>query len=223
MEHRYEVTCIEGLVQQLVVHLKNGYWFYVAGEVPKGKSPLAIDSKLIARYDAGLSKYQKARRRAKGCYNIQYLRFERHWFLLATHGKHPRDEPGAPHPEGFFRREARNFRDTRRSPIRTHSYSISTKRARDRKYHVLVRIEQQAYKEQRDYLTQMATRRSFGWCVNQIWNMPFQPYTPVRRQYMAIVRKMNAARKTAGFKEIPLKFIPYRRKIVKPFDEQVCP
>ena len=217
MKHPYEVTSREGLIQQLVIHLKNGYWFHVSGAIPDNKDPYEVDDKLMRKYDCLLSKYQKARRKAKGCYNTQYLRFKQNWVLLATLGVHPLDEKDKPFKEGLYVAERRNLKNAHCAPVKVEGYAVGYRRGGDGKYHVMVRIEKERYKELRDYLVGMATRRNLGWCINQIWNLPYEPYEPVRKQLKAIVRQMNAARKRAGYQQIPEKFIPWRRKIVKPF------
>ncbi len=216
--YRYEVTSVEGLIQQLVVHLRNGYWFYAQGRVPEAKRVDLVDEKLLDKYDIRLSKYQRARRKALGRYNVQYLRFGRTWFLLATHGLHPRDKPGKPAEENFHHAERKNIRDARKCSLRVEGYSLSYRRSKDGKFHVLVSIDNTSYKELRDYLVSAASKRSLGWCVCQIWNTPYEPYEPVRNQLRTIVRQMNERRKRAGKEVIPYKFIPWKRKIVRPFE-----
>src|SRR5262245_16793792 len=88
--YRSEATSVEGFVQQRAVsYLGNGYWFYVTGEIPEGKDPAKVDEKLLARYRIDLSKWARARRKRAGFANLQYIRFERFFVLLATHGVHP--------------------------------------------------------------------------------------------------------------------------------------
>jgi hypothetical protein len=49
MVYRAEATSIGGFIQQLAVsYVRNGYWFYVAGSVPEGKDPRAIDANASA-------------------------------------------------------------------------------------------------------------------------------------------------------------------------------
>ena len=113
MQYRCEATSIEGFVQQLAVsYVANGYWFYVSGIIPEKKDPQAVDKKLIAKYGLAVSKYAKYRRKAAGQANVQYLRFERLYVLIATHGQHR-----------FFEEET--FKDCREIPIKFASYAIS--------------------------------------------------------------------------------------------------
>jgi hypothetical protein len=64
-----------------------------------------------------LGRQSKARRKSVGIANVHYLRYERTFVLLATHGHYP-----------FFDEEEGNIRDVRRVPIKFCGYSISVKR-----------------------------------------------------------------------------------------------
>ena len=56
MRYRCVATSPEGLVQQVAVcYLRHGYWWYVAGRIPKGKDPETVDHKLIEKYDIDLT------------------------------------------------------------------------------------------------------------------------------------------------------------------------
>src|SRR5262245_25058525 len=106
--YRYEATSLPGFIQQLAVsYVGRGYFFYVAGWVPRKKPPAAVDRKLIDRYEIAVSKWARTRRRGQGKANLHYLRFGRFFVLLATHGDHP-----------FFAQEAAVIRDARRVPIK---------------------------------------------------------------------------------------------------------
>mgnify|MGYP000851211620 CR=1 FL=1 len=89
MEYRCVATSLEGFIQQLAVaYIAHGYYFYVSGFLPEGKNPETIDQKLLDKYGVRLSKFARYRRKALGQASIQYLRFERFFVLIATHGKH---------------------------------------------------------------------------------------------------------------------------------------
>ena len=97
MEYRAEASTLEGFVQQLAVcYVARGYWFYVSGVVPPHKDPRRLDAKLIEHYRITSSKFERARRKASGLANVQYIRFGDRFFLLATAGEHRffREEPG---------------------------------------------------------------------------------------------------------------------------------
>ena len=82
--YRAEATTIEGFVQQLSCYIASGYRWYVTGRIPEQKEPSAVDERLIQKYEIDLSKYQRARRKRRGEANVQYLRFERFFVVIAT-------------------------------------------------------------------------------------------------------------------------------------------
>jgi hypothetical protein len=201
--YRFEATSPEGFVQQLAVsYLGNGYWFYVTGEIPEGKDPRRVDEKLVARYQIDLSKWARARRKQAGFANLQYIRFERFFVLLATHGIHT-----------FFEEEAGSIRDARKTPIRFQGYSISYRGG-----HPHVRIEQQEYKRLKAYFLDVATHRSVERLERELGSLPFEPYAPVRRQLLAVLRAVNRERKKAGFEVVPKSCFRFMRRICRPFE-----
>jgi hypothetical protein len=203
MEYRAEATSVEGFVQQLAVSLVGkGYFFYVAASIPEGKDPRAVDEKLIARYGIGISKWARARRKQAGSANLQYIRFERFFVLLATHGKHP-----------FFEEEASCIKDIRRRPIRFAGYSIS-----HRSGHPHVRIEQEEYKQLKAYLLDLAVHRSLDHVERELRSIAFEPYAPVRGQLLSILRAVNRARKRAGFTPVTKEVFRFKRRIYRPFE-----
>lgn len=201
--YHYEATSIEGFVQQLAVsYLKNGYWFYVTGTVPEKKSAEAIDRKLIERYDIDMSKWARARRKELGLANMQYIRFRRFFVLLATHGEHP-----------FFEREKNNIRDARKTPIRFFGYSISYRGG-----HPHVRINLKEFKWLKSYFTDLASHRAAGYLERELAQIRFEPYSPVRRQLLIILRAVNEARKRAGYELVSHECLRFKRRICRPFD-----
>ena len=146
MEYRCVATSVEGFVQQLAVaYVTHGYWFYVMGQVPEDKNPAAVDRKLVERYGIAISKWVRARRKRQGLANMQYLRYERSFVLLATRGRHE-----------FFQREQGAIRDIRRVPIKFAGYSISCRKGRDGRWHASVRIRAEEYKNLKAYLVNLA-------------------------------------------------------------------
>lgn len=118
MEYRCEAKSVIGFVQQLASnYLPHGYWFYVTGVIPEGKDPRDVDRKLIAKYGIGISRQARCRRKLAGHANLHYLRHERFFILLATHGEH-----------AFFDAEGDRIRDARKTPIHFAGYSLSVKR-----------------------------------------------------------------------------------------------
>lgn len=223
MEYRVEAVSVIGFVQMLAVsYLSNGYWFYVAGRIPEGKNAQSVDAKILAKYGIAISRQQRARRKLQGNANLHYLRFDDFFVILATHGKHP-----------FFQIEANSVRDIRRVPLQFHGYSISVKRGgylrrgddeegkatKDHRYRVHVQIGKEAYSLLSAELLDLAAHRSaekLKWCF---WNQPFEPYAPVRRQLLTLLKAVNSKRSSMGYEKLTFDCIRYRRKIVKPFGD----
>jgi hypothetical protein len=206
MRYRCEATSNPGFVQQVAVsYVSNGYFFYVAGSVPEGKDPRAIDEKIIARYDIGISKWAKARRKSLGQANLQYIRFERFFLILATHGQHR-----------FFQDEEKVIRDVRRVPIRFAGHSIS-----HRNGHACVRIEANEYRLLKDYFLTHATSRKPDWFLAELRDLPYVAYAPIRGQLLAMLRAINRKRGLAGLAPVPWSCLSMRRAPYLPFENKV--
>lgn len=220
MPYRAEATSVEGFVQQIACcYLRHGYWFYVAGNVPAGKDARAIDEKLIAKYGIGVSEATRARRKKLGQANLQYLRFERSFVILATQGQHR-----------FFEEERDAIRDFRKVPLKFAGYSISYRRGgrtrggeADPGWHSHVAIEREQYLDLRAHLVELAKHRTAEKVALAIYQLPIEPYAPVRRQLLVILREVNRARKAAGFAKIPTEVLVLRRRVVQPFKAQAVP
>ncbi len=183
MEYRCEATSPVGFVQQLVsCYLPHGYWFYVPGCIPEHKDPRSVDEKLLAKYGIGVSRSSRARRKQAGIANVHYLRHERFFALLATHGHHP-----------FYDDEADNIRDVRRVPIKFAGYSISVKKGgyrrkaspnspaiRDDKWRVRVQIDQEIYRDLTAYFLDIALLRTVEQLSRDLFSLLDEPYAPVR-------------------------------------------
>ena len=193
--------------------LPHGYWFYVTGRVPDEKAPHRIDEKLLRKYGAGLSPAARARRKRQGLANVRYVRHGRFFALLATRGEHP-----------FFEQEAASIRDIRRVPLKFAGYWISYRRgqrtregARDAAWHAHVQIEPRRFQELRAYFAEMATRWSISRLTLEFYRLPFEPYAPIRRQMLRVLREVNDRRKRAALPPVPPEVLPLRRRIVRPF------
>jgi hypothetical protein len=64
----------------------------------------------------------------------------------------------------------------------------------------------------------MAERRPADRLALEFYRFPFEPYAPVCRQMLRLLRKVNAVRKRAGHDELPYQVLPLRRRVVKPFE-----
>lgn len=208
MTYRCVATSLAGFVQQVATaYLPHGYWFYCQGFVPEGKRAEAIDTKLIDKYGADLSKWQRARRKRGGHANLQYLRLARIFLLMATKGMHP-----------FFEEEAANIRDARKVPIRIGGYSISVRKGPDGRLHTHVRIDREPYAELMAHYLERCSRLSTPRLVSDLYHLPYEPYAPVRRQYLILLRRINEKRKEHGRQTIPVEALPLRRRIIRPFE-----
>jgi len=222
MNYRCVATSLEGFVQQLACNiLPHGYWFYVMGVLPDGKSLTGLDSKLIDKYGIDISRQQRSRRKLVGSANLHYLRLGRVWIILATHGHHR-----------FFEEECQNIRDARKVPIQIGDYSLSVKRGNflkrvscddqpspDGKMHSRVQISRERYRELCGYFLGRACHRSVESLSKELFCLPFEPYAPVRRQSLNLLRLINEKRQQAGFAKLPTTVLRYKRAIVSPFRE----
>jgi hypothetical protein len=200
--YRCVATPAGGFVQQRASsYLANGYWFYVCGQIPNGKDPARVDEKLIERYHIDLSRFARARRKRAGTANLQYLRDEHFFLLLATHGRHR-----------FFEEEKTSIRDARRVPVKFACYSLGVYGGS-----VRVAIERGEHQRLKAYFLDLATRRSAEQLEAELGSLPFEPYGPVRSQLLCILRAMNQRRKVAGYQPVSKWCFRFKRNIYRPF------
>lgn len=209
--YRSDATTIEGFVQHLAVtYISQGYYFYVTGHVPQHKDAESVSKKLVERYELGISKWARARRKRAGIASVQYLRHGRFFVLIATVGRHR-----------FFSEEP-HFKDIREKPIKFGGYSIGCKRGLDGKWHPAVSIHPDEYRTLKAYLLELALHRSAEKLAAEFSRIPFEPYAPVRRQLLNLLRAVNRERQTASFEPLPLSVLRFKRRIVRPFKEGGC-
>lgn len=221
MEYRCVAGSVAGFVQQLASsYLPHGYWFYVSGMIPFAKDPRDVDAKLIAKYGICVSRTSRARRKAVGIANVHYLRYDRRFVLLATHGFHP-----------FYDEEAQSIRDVRRVPIRIEGYSISVAKGdfrrkehpdkppvRDGRWRARVQIDREWYKGLKAYFLDIAPHRTAEALASELLSLPFEPYAPVRQQLLNLWRHINRRRQAANLEPVSITAIRLRRRIVRPFE-----
>ena len=204
MHYRCETVSVEGFIQQLAVgYVARGYFFYVTGRIPARKDAHLIDEKLVGRYQIERSQWARARRKRSGLANVQYLRHEDFFVILATHGNHP-----------FFEEEGRNVHDVRRRAIRYAGYAVGFRGG-----HVQVRIDLRQYRELKSWFEEQATRWSAERLARAFYELPFEPYYLVRRQEFHILRAVNRRRKEASLPLVPKECIWLKRRPVKPFEK----
>lgn len=210
MKYKYLCGSENGFVQQLAVaYVNHGYWFYVTGIVPQNKNAVLVDGKLMEKYNVAISKWARARRKRQGLANVHYLRHRQFFVLIATKGRHE-----------FFEQEGDAIKDIRREPIVYAGYSIGYRRGVDRKYHASVRIHPKQYNLLKSHLVEIATRRSADEISQCLRGLPVEPYAPVRRQMLNILRAMNRQRQNAGLEPVAMEALRLRRRILKPFSDE---
>lgn len=223
MAYRFEATSPEGFIQQLVTnYFGSGYFRYVCGWVKNGKDPLAVDAKLLAKYRIAVSPTERQRRKAAGKANLHYLRHGRFWVICAT-------------PKGaseFFEAERENLRDIRETPLKAFGYSVRVARGqflrkstpdepaiKDGKYRVRVLIQRERYLDLKAYFLDMALPLPVEELARAFAGVPFEPYAPVRRQLVTLLRLVNRKRKAARLDLVPFECVRLRKRIVQVFGE----
>ena len=221
MEYKYEVTSLVGFLQRVATHLlPKGYYFFVQGTLPEGKDPAVLDAKLLSKYDVAKSEGARRWRKSQGLGNVQYVRFKNSWILMATHGDHAIREG-----------EGDNLKDVRRVPIRISDYALYVKRGNylkkfsddnqptpDGHWRVRVLIAREPYRELCAYFLSIACHRRAEALTEELYTLPYEPYAPVRKQLLKLLRLINAKRQSAGYAKIPPKCLRFKRAIVRSFD-----
>jgi hypothetical protein len=204
--YRCAAVSVEGFIQQLAVsYVARGYLYYVAGSIPETADPVIVDEKLITKYEISDSKWVRARRKKRGQANVQYLRFNRFFILLATPGFHR------------FWAEERQIRDIRRWPVRFAGYSVGFRLGKDMKWHVSVRIDPVEFRLIKRCFIRIAATTSFDELLSRICGLRFAPYAPVRDQLRTLLRTINRHRRAGGLEPLPWSILPQGRAVVLPF------
>ncbi|MDX1964974.1 MAG: hypothetical protein SFX18_17635 [Pirellulales bacterium] len=220
MEYKYEVTSLTGFLQRVATHLlPKGYYFFVQGTLPEGKNPVALDVKLLAKYDIAKSEGARRWRKQQGLGNVQYVRYKNHWVLLATHGDHAIREG-----------EGKNLKDARRAPLRIGDYAVYVKRGNflrkapeadaatpDGRWRVRVLIAREPYRELCARFLDAARHRRVEALMEEFYRLPYEPYAPVRKQLLKLLRLVNTERQAAGYQKIPVSCLRFKRQIVRAF------
>ncbi|WP_339888548.1 hypothetical protein [Rhodopirellula europaea] len=219
MGYRSEIDSPEGMVQLIAANfLRHGYYWYVTGRVPTGKSAKTIDAKLIEKYGIDVSAWERTRRKKAGIANAKYVRFQDWFILLVTEGHHPIKQPE--HQGG----EKSQLRDCRRVPIKFRGYSISYRRGRITpkgneapKWHAHVRIDRSTYTNMKSHFVDIACHRTVDSLSRELKAIPFARYAPIRRQLLNLLRTINQARASQGFDAVPVEALKLRRVPVTVF------
>ncbi len=192
------VTSGAEFVQHVAVNLlRHGYWFYVAGAIPEGKAPDEVDRKLCRIYGVSRSKHVRYRQRRRGESVVTYIRCGRFFLLMASPGRGP-----------FFIFERGQVHDARRRPVRAFGYSLGVRRGR-----VSVRMAPEEYRFWTHRLMRMSLADRTA-LESQFWNLPFEPYKPVRNQILALLRGVNERRRAASLPELSRDCVRWKREIL---------
>lgn len=220
--YKWKATTLEGFIQQLAVaYVARGYCFYVTGSLPARMSADEHDRRMLAKFDIAMSKWSRYRRRrrevpgGRQVASVQFLRHEKFWVLLATHGEHRFFVEHAGLSDGQ-RVLKPQYRDIREQSIRYGGYSISSGKR------VSVHMSERAYRELKLYFVDIALGTSRQSLEREFNRAPFEPYGGVTRQMFAILRAVNRVRKTAGLQLVSRDCIRVRRRAVRPFDDTEC-
>lgn len=84
-----------------------------------------------------------------------------------------------------------------------------------------VLIARDKYCELRAHFLDIATHRSAESLAGLFFNLPFEPYAPIRKQLLNLLRLVNEKRQQAGYTKLTPDCIRYRRRIVTPFGDTI--
>lgn len=210
MLYRCATTSVAGFVQQLATaYIGHGYRYYAVRRIPRGKELRGVDARIVAAYGLALSKWQRSRRRRAGQANAQYIRHGLFAVLIAT-------PPEGGHP--FFR-ECPDYQDIRKRAIRFAGYSIGCSYStRTRRWHASVRVEREQFMRMKAYFEEVATKRSTRSLSRELGGLRFEPFAKVARQYLSLLKRVNACRAAAGLEQLPESCLRLHRKSILPFE-----
>ena len=217
-QYRYECPSLDALVQRVVVLSQKGYVYFIQGELRAGRDPSVTDDKLLVKSNARHTKDQRYVRKRKGKANAHYFRWGRVWVVMLTHGSHPMKESKS-------KECVRDLRNPDHRPLRAGPYSVKLRRdstpqgRRTGRFRASVRLSEGAYSELKAELLEIAIHRSAEALAARVFALPLQPYGPVYRQMLAVVKAVNVRRKGAGYAPVPLSCVRFRRDLPKHFVE----
>lgn len=201
-------TTLEGFIQQLVQYFVSGYLFYSTSTLPDRKLAKGseIDQKLLRKYDIAVSAWTRQVRRKAGRAVFQYLRYQNFAVILCTKGA--RDH---------FNASEGKIHDARRRPLKFAGYAVSVRVKDNGTLGARVRIDRDTEAMLKTHFESLALRASLPSLTAALYNLPFAPYAPIRRQVLGLVRAINKKRKAAHLSLVPYSCVRLRRVQVKPF------
>jgi len=187
-----------------------GYFFFCTFELAKDKDPEQLDAKLIELWNLDKPYWKREKRRRGRAPSIWYLRYDRFYVLLATHGKAP---DGGPHPF-FVEYQTTNIC---RYSLSCFGYQIRYPVSKETKRRKLfVRLSKETRDELRERLLSIAVKERYRDPESieaVVASLPWQWYRPVREQVKVILKEVNKVRRYAGMKPVRLGCVPKRMRI----------
>ena len=87
-----------------------------------------------------------------------------------------------------------------------------------------VLIAREPYRELCAYFLSIACHRRAEALAEELYALPYEPYAPVRKQLLKLLRLINAKRQAAGYSKIPPTCLRFKREIVRSFEQSAeCP
>ena len=207
ISYKCEAVSRAAFIQQFAIsYVQHGYWFYVKGTIPDRKDPIKTDQKIIGQYQIGISKWARARRKQSGKANLQYLRYQNFFVIVATKGRNE-----------FFEKE-NQVKDIRKTPLKFAGYSIGYRFGQGR-FHASVRLELSRYKDLKAYFESRACHLSIDNLMREFQSLKLLGYAPVRWQMFNILRAVNRKRDLMGYEHVPKEAVYFVRYQVKPFEK----
>lgn len=116
--YSYVVETLGQFLRRVAIDgVRYGYTRYALRGIPYDKDLVVIDQKLVSLYEITRCRTTRLRRRRKGLANVQYVRLDRSFLLLATEGYHPVFD------------QVRSY-DIRTTPLHFRRYSIGVQRGK---------------------------------------------------------------------------------------------
>ena len=129
-----------------------------------------------------------------------------------------REAHRGPDAEGIWKNDDVVLGHRRLSIIDLSAASNQPLHSADGKCTIIFNGELYNYKELKAHLVELALRRSAQKLEREFWNLPFEPYAPVRRQVVTIWKLVNEKRKVAGLPPLSQDCLRLRRKICRAFE-----
>ena len=83
-----------------------------------------------------------------------------------------------------------------------------------------MRIERENFDGMKSQITESALRCGGRTLESELADMPHLRFAPIRRQLHEIWRAANRQRRIAGLETAPIEVVPWRRRIVRPFESE---